>query len=191
MLEKLPHLLGETLRSVRPGPERTIFHGPEVGSAAAIIRVTSSAFADGGEIPARYTEDGDALSPPLAWAGVPEDTQAVVLVIEDADSPTPAPLVHTIVWNLPGQDGELGEGDLPSDGGPDDEIAMGKNSFLGAEYLPPDPPPGHGPHRYLFQVFALDAALDFGGHPGRGALVKAMQGHVIARGVLTGTFERA
>ena len=191
MLEKLPHAVGEALRRIRPGPERTIFHGPEIGSAPATIRVTSTAFVEGGAIPARYTEDGEALSPPLAWTGVPAGAEAVVLVIEDADSPTPAPLVHTIVWNLPGQDGELGEGDLPSDSGPDDAIAMGRNSFLGAEYLPPDPPPGHGPHRYLFQLFALDTALPFDGHPGRGALVKAMEGHVIARGVLTGTFERS
>lgn len=190
MLEKLPHIVGSALTGVRPGLDRIVAAGEDFAGIADAIRVTSPAFADGAPIPSPYTEDGDAISPPLAWSGVPVETRSVVLVIEDADSPTPAPLVHALVWSLPGRDGELTEGALPSEAAPGDESLMGKNSFLGAEYLAPDPPPGHGPHRYAVQVFALDTSLAFDGHLGRGALVAAMRGHVLAKGVLVGTYER-
>lgn len=190
MLEKLPHAIGAALRGVRPGLEGTIAAMPGIAGAPDTIRVTSPAFADGNPIPARYTEDGDGLSPPLAWSGIPPEARSVVLAIEDADSPTPHPLVHALLPSLPPGDGALAEGALPRDGDPDDAPPMGRNSFLGAEYLPPDPPPGHGPHRYVIQVFALDIAPVFGGHPGRGAVVEAMRGHVVARGQMVGTYER-
>lgn len=190
MLEKLPHIVGVALKGVRPGLERIVAARPEIADVPDTIRVASPAFADGGPIPTLYTEDGDAISPPIGWSGVPPRAASVVLVIEDADSPTPAPLVHALVWSLPGRDGELPEGALPSEAASGDESIMGRNSFLGAEYLAPDPPPGHGPHRYAVQVFALDTSLVFEGHPGRGALVEAMRGHVVAKGVLVGTYER-
>lgn len=190
MLEKLPHAVGEVLRGFKPGLERTIYHGADMAAAPETILVRSASFAEGGPLPARYTEDGEGVSPPLSWSGAPTETASFVVVVEDADSPTPSPLVHAIVWNVHGQERELPEGALPSDADPGDDAAMGKNSYLDAEYLPPDPPPGHGPHRYLFQVYALGEPLDLDGHPGRGKLLEAMRGRVIARGVLTGTYER-
>lgn len=190
MLEHLPHAVGAALKGVRPGLERTLYHGPDFAAVPATIRVTSDAFSDGDAIPERYTEDGEGLSLPVRWTGVPREAAALVLVIEDADSPTPSPLVHAIVWSLPGADCGLPAGALPSDAAPGDDAAMGKNSYLGAEYLPPDPPPGHGPHRYLVQVYALDRPLDFTDHPGRKALVEAMRGHLLAKGALLGTYER-
>lgn len=141
MLEKLPHAIGSALSGIRPGLGKTVYGGPDVAASPETIRVTSPAFTDGAPIPERHTEDGEGLSPPLAWTGVPEGTLSVVLLVEDADSPTPAPLVHAIVPSLPGQDGELPEAALPSDAAPDDGPEMGRNSFLSAEYLPPDPPP--------------------------------------------------
>lgn len=189
MLEKLPHALGEAMAPLRAGLEGTASHGALSGAPDA-IRVTSPAFADGGAIPAAHTADGPGTSPPLAWAGVPEGTRAVVLLVEDADSPTPKPLVHAIAWQLPPDDGSLAEGALPGPGGEGTVTALGENSFMRAQYLPPDPPTGHGDHRYLFQVFALDLALAFGTPPGRGALLAAMEGHVLARGCLTGTYRR-
>ncbi|MDB5590956.1 YbhB/YbcL family Raf kinase inhibitor-like protein [Enterovirga sp.] len=190
MLEKLPHAVGEALRGFKPGLERTIYHSDEMAQVPETIIVTSDSFGDGAPIPERYTEDGQGISPPLGWAGAPAGTAAFVLVIEDADSPTPSPLVHAIVWNLHGDEKVLPEGALPSDADPGDDTAMGKNSYLEPEYLPPDPPPGHGPHRYLFQVYALSEPLELGGHPGRGKLLAAMRGRVMGRGVLTGTYHR-
>jgi Raf kinase inhibitor-like YbhB/YbcL family protein len=189
MLEKMPHVVGEVLSPLRAGLDGTAWHGA-FAHAADAIRVTSPAFAEGTAIPAAHTADGPGTSPPLEWRGVPQAARAVVLLVEDADSPTPKPLVHAIAWNLPPGDGALGPGALPSPGSAGIVRALGENSFMKAQYLPPDPPTGHGDHRYLFQVYALDAPLEFGTPPGRGALIAAMEGRVIARGCLTGTYRR-
>ncbi|RYC31126.1 YbhB/YbcL family Raf kinase inhibitor-like protein [Lichenibacterium minor] len=190
MLEHMPKIVGEALRGVGPGLDKLMINADFQGAPGGIA-VSSPAFADGAPIPADHTEDGRKVSPPLAWRGVPPAAAEVVVVIEDADSPTPAPLVHTILLGLPGRDGALAEGELKSAGAQGRAHHLGKNSFLKAEYLPPDPPTGHGPHRYAVQVFALDAALSLDAEPGRGALVEAMQGHVMAKGLLIGTYERA
>ena len=192
MLKKLPDAVGHALESVRPGPAKAVFNAPDFVSAPATIQVTSAAFVEGGTLPIRFTDDGAGTSPPLAWTQVPVEAGAVVLLIEDIDCPTPSPLVHTIAWNLPGQDSGLPEGGLPSKASPGEGgIAMGRNSFLKAEYLAPDPPPGHGPHRYYIQVFAVQEPLALEGHPDRHALVKAMTGKVTARGLLIGIYERS
>ena len=156
MLENVPRVVGEALRGVAPGVDK-LMTNKDFSDAPRAIAVSSPAFAEGGPIPADHTEDGAKLSPPLGWSGVPAGAAEVVLVIEDADSPTPAPLVHVIVHGLPGRDGALAAGALggPASGG--GSHRLGKNSFLKAAYLPPDPPTGHGPHRYAVQVFALDA----------------------------------
>ena len=93
-------------------------------------------------------------------------------------------MVHLIVWNLAPAAPSLAEEACSKPA----SIDLGKNSFLADGWLPPDPPTGHGAHRYLFQVYALDRALDLPASPGRGALVDAMRGHVLAKGSLTGTY---
>ena len=190
MLENLPHAVGRALKDVRPGLDAILYHQDAAAGAPETLAITSSAFAEGAAIPVRYTADGDKLSPPLAWTGVPEGAQGVVLVIEDPDAPAPTPLVHTLAWALKGEDGELAEGALKSPGSGGEALSLGRNSFLGAEYLPPDPPPGHGPHRYCFQVFALDRAPELSGKPVRTQVAHAMKGHIIAKGLLVGTYER-
>lgn len=192
MLEKLPSSVGHVLRGARSGMNELIFNESEMAQVPATIQVSSPAFGEGQPIPTRYTEDGEKRSPPLDWRGVPPGARAVVLLIEDADSPTPAPLVHGIVWDLPGRDGGLRDGELPNQSGQESGKTpeMGRNSFLQTTYLPPDPPPGHGVHRYAFQVYALDRSLDFAGSPGRGALLDAMKDHVLAKGCLVGTYQR-
>jgi hypothetical protein len=190
MLEKLPAGLGRALRTARPGLSQTLFHDAEISGDVAAITVTSSEFDNDGEMPVRFTEDGARVSPPIAWTGVPVDAASVILVIEDADSPTPAPLVHAIIWNLPPSDGVLDEGAMRSDASEGEGLSMGKNSFMSAKYLPPDPPPGHGPHRYAIQVFALDTRPDLGANPGRNRLIEHLKSHVLAKGLLIGTYER-
>jgi Raf kinase inhibitor-like YbhB/YbcL family protein len=158
--------------------------------AVTELEVSSPAFDDGDTIPARYTADGEKLSPPVAWRRVPPLTAAIVIIIEDADSPTPQPLVHGIVWGLPGQDGDLPEGGLRSPASAGEPLPMGRNSYLTAQYLPPDPPPGHGPHRYAFQVFALRTLRRLSGTPGRRAVVESLRENVLAKGCLIGVYER-
>ena len=185
MLEKLPHAVGAALSAVKAGLDKAAAHA-DFADAPATITVTSTAFADGGAIPARYTEDGERVSPPIAWTGVPADAKGVVLLVEDVDSPSINPLVHLLAWHL-----APGDGGLPEDAVAGPRLDLGRNSFQSEAWLPPDPPTGHGPHRYLFQVFAVDAVPDVSSSPGRGAVVSAMKGHVLAKGLLTGTYERA
>jgi len=191
MLEKLPAGIGRILRGARPGLSELVFNDDALAEVDDTLVVTSPAFADGEPLPARFTADGDGVSPPLRWAGVPEGTAEVVLLIEDADSPTPNPLVHAIVWRLPAEDGGLEEGAMPEETKVIGTPAMGVNSFLRVGYLPPDPPPGHGAHRYAFQVFALRLPLTIEtAAPGRTELVEALQISAIARGMLIGSYER-
>ena len=167
-----------------------VYYDVAAQGAPECIQVTSPAFDNDAAIPVRFTADGEKLSPPLQWSGVPEGAQAVVLLVEDPDAPAPSPLVHTIAWALPGEDGGLAEGALKSPASGGEALSLGRNSFLGADYLPPDPPPGHGPHHYVFQVYALDAKPDLHGTPVRTQLIHAMKGHIVGRGCLIGTYER-
>jgi Raf kinase inhibitor-like YbhB/YbcL family protein len=192
MLEKLPASIGRVLRAARPGVAQLVFSDDALAEVADTIDVTSPAFADGGELPVRFTADGDSVSPPLAWRGIPEKAATVIVLIEDADSPTPNPLVQAIVWNLPPEDGSLAEGAMPAEAEPGRRPAMGVNSLLRIGYLPPDPPPGHGPHRYAFQVFALLAPLVIETvAPGRTELVDALRDYAMAKGMLIGVYERS
>jgi hypothetical protein len=190
MLEKLPDIVGHALRGKRAGLDKTAFHAVDLRGGMASIAVASLAFADHAPIPERYTADGEGVSPPLQWSGVPTRAAAVLLIVEDADAPTPNPLVHAIVVDLEGCDGALAEAALPSHDHAGSGLKVGRNSYLQASWLPPDPPPGHGVHRYLFQVFALEADPRFGEAPGRDAVLGAIQAHGLASGCLIGTYER-
>ncbi|HET7526432.1 MAG TPA: YbhB/YbcL family Raf kinase inhibitor-like protein [Burkholderiaceae bacterium] len=190
MLEKLPDSLGHALRHQRAGLDKTLFQRLPLRAGQGAIDVRSLAFADHAPIPTRYTADGDGCSPPLQWSGVPASAHSLVLVVEDADAPMPLPLVHAIVVNLPGGDGALAESALNPARDPESRVDLGRNSFLGAGWLPPDPPPGHGPHRYVFQLFALGDGAPFEGHPGRDAVAEVLAERAIASGCLVGTYER-
>ncbi|WP_457105036.1 YbhB/YbcL family Raf kinase inhibitor-like protein [Methylobacterium sp. P5_C11] len=190
MLEKIPGAVGEALSGLKAGREKTACHATFADVPASLV-LTSPAFAEGAELPARFTADGEGLSPPLAWSNLPAGTTALVVLVEDAGSPTPQPLVHLILWSVPADISEIGEGALPSPGHPGNDTALGRNSFLRAAWLPPDPPTGHGSHEYVFQIYALRKALALSESPGRGALLDAMRGQVLAKGVLTGTYHRS
>jgi Raf kinase inhibitor-like YbhB/YbcL family protein len=190
MLENVPRGIGKALRRMRSGAAELMINDAAIHHVTEIIEVTSLAFEGGKCLPSKYTADGEGLSPPLSWRGVPPGSQSVVLIVEDADSPTPNPLVHAIAWDLPGEDGGLGEEALRSPATEQSGAKMGRNSYFAAKYLPPDPPVGHGPHRYAFQVFALNARPDFGTNPGRGKLLAALKEHAIAKGLLVGIYER-
>jgi phosphatidylethanolamine-binding protein (PEBP) family uncharacterized protein len=96
-------------------------------------------------------------------------------------------LVHAIVHGLPAEDGGIGEDAMSAD---HPAVALGRNSYLSSGWLAPDPPAGHGDHRYLFQIYALRAAPGLGDNPGRAAVRDAIRELAIARGCLTGTYAR-
>jgi Raf kinase inhibitor-like YbhB/YbcL family protein len=191
MLEKLPESVGEALLGQRAGLQQTVFHRIGANATAAVrIEVASLAFGAGHPIPVKYTADGDGVSPPLEWHGVPSQAAGVAVIVEDADSPTPHPLVHAIVVNLETVENHLIEGALNSPGHQGVGLQTGRNSFLAHAWLPPDPPPGHGVHRYVFQVFALGAGAAFSQSPGRQELIDAIEQRAIGAGYLIGTYER-
>ena len=190
MLEKLPDVIGHALHDVRAGLDQLVFNTLGLRSGLAAIEVSSLAFVDHAPIPDRYTADGIGHSPPLQWAKVPADVASLVLLVEDADSPTPNPLVHAIVVDLPPQDGGIAEGALASSEHDGTGLHTGRNSYLQSAWLPPDPPPGHGVHRYAFQIFALKPGEAFSETPGRDEIVDALRARAVASGLLIGTCER-
>jgi len=190
MLEKIPHSVGYALRGVRAGFDKVISHDEAFIDVDDLILIESPSFSPGGALPAVYTDDGAKVSPPLRWSGAPAGTQSLVLIVEDPDAPTPGPLTHLIAWTLPADLREIDEGAFQSPGHDLSPAGLGRNSFFQAGWLPPDPPAGHGPHHYVFQLFALDYHLAFDHPPGRHTTVEAMKGHVLAKGMLIGTYER-
>ena len=155
------------------------------------ITLQSAAFADGAALPLRYTADGAGVSPPLSWSGVPEGAVALALLVEDVDVPLPRPIVHMILHEIsPAQQG-LAEGAVAVRGANSRAFAVGRNTYGRQGWLPPSPIPGHGPHRYVFQLIALDAPLLSRRVVGRGALMTWARRHAIGHGQLIGTYERA
>jgi Raf kinase inhibitor-like YbhB/YbcL family protein len=190
MLEKLPDSIGEALRRQRAGLAHIVFYKLSNPFDLSAITVRSLAFGTETPIPVKYTADGSGLSPPLEWSSVPDDARSIVVIVEDADSPTPKPLVHAIIVNLEAEDTHIPEGALNSPGHQGVGLQAGRNSYLMQAWLPPDPPPGHGIHRYVFQVFALRGGTDFSASPGRQELIDAIANRAVAGGYLIGTYER-
>jgi Raf kinase inhibitor-like YbhB/YbcL family protein len=166
MLEKLPDAIGHALEHQRAGMEKILFNAASPVGQVPRIDVASPAFAEGAPIPPRFTADGAGLSPPLIWRNVPTDAATLALIVEDADSPTPQPLVHAIVVDIDPRDSGFLEGIFSGEtqAGPQ---KLGLNSYLMHGWLPPDPPPGHGVHHYAFQVFALRDGEPLSKSPGR------------------------
>ncbi len=131
---------------------------------------------------------GRLLRPALAWAGIPEGTAELVLIVQDPDAPLLRPVTHLIAMGIAPGDG-LPEGALAPRAG--SSVAFGVGSFGRAGYAGPRPVRGHGPHRYVFQMFALDRPLSFPATPGLAGVVSAMAGTVLSQGLLTGTYERS
>jgi Raf kinase inhibitor-like YbhB/YbcL family protein len=160
--------------------------------ARARLTVQSPAFPKGGVIPDRYSSYGQDVSPPLRWSEPPWGTQAIVVLVEDPDAESPKPYVHWVLYNLPPDTRELPEA-LPKPGRLKDPrgALQGLNSRGSLGYFGPRPPAGDPPHRYHFQVFALDAPLGFNPGVNRQAVLNAMARHVLAKGELVGTYQRA
>ena len=140
----------------------------------------------------RLSADGEGLSPALSWTGTPANTRSMVVLAQDVDVPAPRPLTHLILYGIDPSLDHLAEGEVPLRlRGPSPRgYCSGRNGIGRTGWLPPSPLPGHGAHRYAFQVFALDTELRFAIPPGRAALVRAMAGHVLGFGQVIGTYER-
>lgn len=189
MLENIPHWLGSALANVRAGHDKLTIASLDLGNADA-LDLSSPAFAPGGRLPPRFTADGEGVSPPLFWHGVPEGTSSLALIVEDPDAPTPRPLVHAVIVDIDPQLGGLKEGAIRADGDGVGGKDVGKNSFFSEGWLPPDPPTGHGAHDYVFQLFALERPDDSDASPGRSKFTDHVRGRILAAGALVGTYSR-
>jgi len=144
--------------------------------------LTSTAFGEGGAIPRHLTCDGDNVSPDLSWAGTPDGTRALALIVTDPDA---RGFVHWIAFGLTGTP----SGGLPAGiSASPDAPPQGTNDFGRTGYGGPCPP--SGTHRYVFALHALDRPLDLTGAPRIEDVERAMDGHVLAQATLTGTYHR-
>jgi Raf kinase inhibitor-like YbhB/YbcL family protein len=191
VLEKLPESVGHALINQRAGMENVLYNELLRRRSTARLDLTSRAFVFNGRLPVRFTADGEGVSPPLNWEGVPHEAESLALIVEDADSPTPHPLVHAIVVGLPAGIASLEEAALNSPHPVGAGVEIGRNSFFQQAWLPPDPPRAHGEHRYVFQIYALRAGAPFSEVPGRREFIAAILERALAVGCLIGTYERS
>ena len=149
---------------------------------AGELTLSSPAFSDGERIPEKYGRDGENVNPPLSIGGVPDDAASLALVVDDPDAVGPAGKVwvHWLVWNLDPGSEEIPEGWQPTD------ALEGENDFGTVGYGGPSPPDGE--HTYRFKLYALDEELGLTEGATKGKLGAAMEGSVLARTQLTGTF---
>ncbi|MBX3481796.1 MAG: YbhB/YbcL family Raf kinase inhibitor-like protein [Caulobacter sp.] len=188
MFKKLPTIVGHAIAGIRPGLDQLLYNDPALKDVPESLTLESAAF-DGPTLPRLFTADGKGLSPPFCWRGVPPEARSLLLILEDADSPTPTPLIHTLVMDLPPRDGRLATGEIETRQGPfPPHHERHDKTDLG--YLPPDPPPGHGPHHYAAQIYALDAPSGLSATPGRAAVRNLLHRHAIARGLIVTLYER-
>jgi Raf kinase inhibitor-like YbhB/YbcL family protein len=152
-------------------------------TAAHDLAVTSPAFPDGGTIPRRYTCDGDDVSPPLAFTGVPAGAASLALLVEDPDAPH-GTFTHWLVWDIGPHTTNLGTGQAPTG------AVEGRNGFGRTGYGGPCPPRGDRPHRYVFSLYATDRRLSLAPGATPDDLRHALAGHTLASGTLTGRYGR-
>ena len=158
------------------------------GASMSKMKIDSAAFAEGQEIPAKYTCQGEDTSPPLSWSGVPDKAASLVLIVDDPDAPDPkAPKttwVHWVLYNIPKAAQGLPEGALELPPG----AKSGANDWKRTGYGGPCPPIGR--HRYFHKLYALDVVLPELGAATKADLLRAMEGHIIAEAALVGTYQK-
>ncbi|MBV6441117.1 MAG: YbhB/YbcL family Raf kinase inhibitor-like protein [Haliscomenobacteraceae bacterium CHB4] len=142
------------------------------------LSVTSTAFAEGEYIPAKYTCDGININPPLDVEGIPSETQSLALIVDDPDAPM-GTWVHWVVWNIPVSK-HIAENHIPGE--------EGMNDFHQLHYGGPCPP--GGTHRYFFKIYALDTTLKLPSGTNKTQLENAMHGHIVGYGALMGLYSR-
>jgi Raf kinase inhibitor-like YbhB/YbcL family protein len=163
-----------------------------------VMRITSSGFEDNAKLDAKYTVEGQDVSPPISWSDVPPETKSFALICDDPDAPSPRrpgpdPWVHWLIFNIPADLLALPQG-IGHEPEPEQVpgARQGVNSWPSDNvgYRGPAPPPGSGTHRYFFKLYALDSMLELGAGATKKQLLEAMSGHILGEGQLVGTYER-
>jgi Raf kinase inhibitor-like YbhB/YbcL family protein len=151
------------------------------------FQLQSDVFEPGAQIPSKFTCDGQNVSPPLSWSGLPPGSGSVALIMEDPDAPAGI-WVHWVLFNIPSSLNGLQEG-VPADETLSDGSVSGLNSWRRSGYGGPCPP--SGTHRYFFRLYALDGPLDLPAGATKELLLEAMQGHVLGQAETMGTYSRS
>ena len=147
------------------------------------LRIVSPAFTPLEHIPKRYTSEGENISPPLEWSGLPPGTQQLALICHDPDAPMPHGFTHWTIYGIPPSVNRLAEAD-------GSKFTEGINNADQPGYTGPAPPVGHGPHHYYFWLYALDKELDLKSGLNREQLLEVIAEHVIEQARLVGVYER-
>lgn len=150
------------------------------------LQVRSSAFEHNEMIPSRYTCDGEDVSPPLSWDGVPQNAKSLALISDDPDAPM-GTWVHWVAYNIPPSEKGFPE-NLSKDKKLPNGTLQGITDFKRIGYGGPCPP--SGVHRYFFKLYALDTKLNLDSGASKKDLLKAMEGHILAQGELMGKYQR-
>lgn len=155
------------------------------------MALKSDAFQHNGQIPRTYTCEGDDISPPLSWDGVPDNARSLVLIMDDPDAPDPdAPKmtwVHWVIYNVPPGTANLPEAVNVDEYAP--ATLHGVNDWRRTGYGGPCPPIGR--HRYVHKLYALDIMLPDLNKPTKRDLLQAMEGHILDQAELIGTYEKS
>lgn len=162
--------------------------GTDDQPAPADLRVTSEAFADGASIPQQYTAQGENVSPPLSFEGVPDEAETLALIADDPDAAGGA-FTHWLLWNLPADRRSLSAG-VPKQAELNSGARQGANSTGIIGYSGPAPPTDADPHTYRFTVYAVDTTLDLAAGSLRAPLEDALDGSTLRSARLTGTYGR-
>ena len=151
------------------------------------LTILSQAFKGEERIPTQYTCQGRDISPPISWQGIPPETEALVLIMDDPDAPRGV-FTHWVIFNLPPEGQGLAEA-IPTEKQLPNGALQGSNDFGKIGYGGPCPPPG-SPHHYQFNLYALDKRLDLVAGVSKKQTLEAMEGHVIVQGQLVGIYQR-
>jgi Raf kinase inhibitor-like YbhB/YbcL family protein len=159
---------------------------PALVAQGAAMKLTSRAFQHAGAIPAKYTCDGQDISPPLTWSEPPAQTQSFALIMDDPDAPM-GTWVHWVLWNIPATASGLDEG-LPKTAALPNGARQGMTDFHRVGYGGPCPP--SGTHRYFFKLYALDTTLNLPTEATKSVLEDTMRGHILAQTEFIGKYRR-
>jgi Raf kinase inhibitor-like YbhB/YbcL family protein len=181
--------IGRILRAVRAGERHAASNHAALLGVPEVISLKSEWFLNRKQMPLRSAGVGvgENISPPLSWNGVPAGTVELAIIMEDPDAPLPRPFVHMIAYRISPDKSGVAAGALAREAA---GVAFGRSTAGAQGYMGPRPVPGHGPHRYSFQIFALSRSTAFSSAPKLKAFLDGISGTVIGRGILVGTYER-
>jgi Raf kinase inhibitor-like YbhB/YbcL family protein len=181
--------IGRILRGFRAGERHSASNHAALFGVPEVISLKSEWFLNGKQMPLRSAGRGvgENISPPLSWSGVPAGTVELAILMEDPDAPLPRPFVHMIAYRISPDKSSVVEGTLANEA---IGVAFGRGTAGAQGYKGPRPVPGHGPHRYIFQILALSRRTAFSSVPKLKAFLAGISGTVMGRGMLVGTYER-